>query len=568
MRPSNPSQALALCLVDELARGGVTHACLAPGSRSAPLALALASDDRIRVHVTLDERSAAFVALGLAKASGRAAVVVSTSGTAAANFFPAVIEAHQQRVPMIVLTADRPPELRQTGANQTIDQVKLYGDAVRWFCEMGAPEDLPASPPYWRSTAVRALATAEGSPPGPAHLNVAFREPLVPSTSRSFKTRIEGRPKGRAWAEHTQGIRRLDEARLVTLAEELTAADGVIVAGAGVRAPDAVVKLAETLGWPLLADPLSGARQGSNAISSYNALLRHAPFADEQRPHIALRFGALGISKALTEWLRAVPRHVLVDPDGWWVDPTRSVDELIHADEAAFCDGLIGRLEGPTDGSRLKLWVDADQRARAAIAEELKGTKQLTEPAVARELVAALPRGSDLVVAASMPFRDIEWFSEPRADLRFFGNRGANGIDGFLSTALGVAMASERPAYALCGDLSLLHDQNGFLSQETTGTQLTIVVVNNDGGGIFSFLPQASLPDHFEELFGTPHGLDLRRLAELHGLHHDLAKTPSELRWALEHRGGIRIVEVRTERAENVAIHQRLNRAVAARLGS
>ena len=566
MQATNPSEALAVCMIDELARCGVTDACLAPGSRSAPLALALANEQRIRLHVTLDERSASFLALGIAKSSQRPVVVLSTSGTAAVNFHPAVVEAHHSRVPLIVMTADRPPELRGTGANQTIDQIKLFGDAVRWFCEVGAPEDLQALVPYWRSTAARAAAVSQGSPPGPVHLNIAFREPLTPSAKPSLRSGIDGRPDGAPWLTYTPARKTLSDEDAAEIASELQDAKGVVVAGAGVREPGAVVRLAESLGWPLLADPLSGARQGPNAIASYDALLRTKSFAKKNLPKIALRFGALGISKVLAEWLTKVPRHILVDADGWWLDPNRSIDRLVVADESDFCK-TIGTRVGAEPGAWLKRWTEADAGARAAIGEILAEEPQLTEPAVAKELVAALPKGSDLVVASSMPFRDIEWFTAARDDVRFFGNRGANGIDGFVSTALGVALGGGRPTFALCGDLSLLHDQNGLLLQNRSKLQLTLIVVNNDGGGIFSFLPQAELPENFERLFGTPHGLDLRKFAELHDCHYEPAKSRGELLWALEHRGGVRIIEVKTNRSENVAVHQRLNEAVATRLG-
>ncbi|MGH2722560.1 MAG: 2-succinyl-5-enolpyruvyl-6-hydroxy-3-cyclohexene-1-carboxylic-acid synthase, partial [Actinomycetota bacterium] len=284
MRAENPSRALALVLVDELVRAGLTDACLAPGSRSAPLAMVLAGHPGVRLHVSIDERSAAFLALGLAKAAGRPAAVVSTSGTAAANFHPAVVEADLSRTPLLVLTADRPPELRETGANQTIDQVKLYGGAVRWFAEVGAPEARPASVGYWRSLADRAWALAAGG--GPVHLNLSFRDPLVPvREGDGFPYDLSGRPGGRVWTDVRAPSASLTEEDLDRLAGEIGAAErGLAVVGDGAAGAAPVLDLAQAAAWPVVAEAVSGLRRGPNAVSAYDALLRHAPFARTHRP--------------------------------------------------------------------------------------------------------------------------------------------------------------------------------------------------------------------------------------------------------------------------------------------
>ena len=484
--------AFARALVDEWARAGVHEACLAPGSRSAPLALALAAHDRIRVHVHLDERSAAFFALGTAKASGSPAVVLCTSGTAAANFHPAVLEASHSRTPLIVCTADRPPELRDTGAGQTVDQLDLYGRAVHWFCEVGVPEDHPSAAASWRSAAARAVA-------------------------------------------------------------------------------ESVDRVARAAGWPVLADPISGVRQGGNSVSTYEALLRSPRFAERHRPELVLRLGAAPTSKPLSAWLGPEVPQLLVDPDGAWLDPRRGVAERLAVDPepllAALADALASAPE--RDQSWLRSWQGAERAARAALDDLLDGWETLFEGRVARDTVDALPDGATLVVASSMPVRDVEAFARPRSGVHFLANRGVNGIDGFVSTVLGAAAASPGPTIALVGDLCLLHDASGLLGAAGRGVDATFVVLDNDGGGIFSFLPQAEQPEHFELLFGTPHGVDLAALPSMHGLPADRVEKAGEVVPAVEAAiaaGGVRFVIVPTERADNVRRHRDAWRAVASAL--
>ena len=563
-----PSRLFATTFVDELARCGIRHACLAPGSRSAPLALAFAEHDAISLHVCIDERSAAFLALGIAKATGAPVPVVSTSGTAAANFTPAVHEASNAGVPLIVLTADRPPELRDSGANQTIDQVKLYGAAVRWFSEVGLPEGQTGplqGTLYWRSLADRSVAEALGSPPGPVHLNVTFREPLVPNQELGTYMDTKGAPQGRPHTEVVRAPRSLSDADVAALADEMVSADnGLLVAGAGCDDPESVVRLASALGWPLLADPLSNARRGPCAIAAYDHLLRAQTFVEQHFPaELIVRVGSLGISKPLTSLARA-SKEILIDPHGAWRDPNRSVSRLIVADTGPLLSALAERMPQREPSSRLRAWTDADASARKALDEVLEASEDVSEPRLARDLVTALPDGSHLLVAASMPFRDVDWFSRPREGVRFLGNRGANGIDGHVSTALGIALGSGAPTFTLSGDLSLLHDANGLLAQDKDSVDLTLVVANNDGGGIFSFLPQARDPRYFELLYGTPHGRDLSMLAAFHGCEHVLLEKASDLEGALRRAGpGVRIIEARTDRARNVELHRRLEETVA-----
>ena len=566
LRAENPSRALALVLVDELARAGLTDACLAPGSRSAPLALALAEHAGVRLHVSIDERSAAFLALGLAKATGRAAAVVSTSGTAAANFHPAVVEADFSRTPLLVLTADRPPELRHTGANQTIDQVKLYGGSVRWFAEVGTPEARPASVGYWRSLADRAWARAAAG--GPVHLNLSFRDPLVPAKEGDgFPHDLSGRPGGRVWTDVRAPSATLTEEDLGRLAAEIGGVErGLVVAGDGAAGAAAVLDLAQAAAWPVVAEAVSGLRRGPNAVSAYDALLRHAPFARAHRPDLVLRVGRTGASRALGELLGPDVRQVLVDPGPDWPDPERSVAEVVRADPATACRDLAKAVARRERSAWLDGWLDAERRARAAIDVALDQGELPTEPRVARDLAAVLPPGATLVVASSMPVRDLDWFMAPRGGLRVLGNRGASGIDGFVSTTLGAALAGGGPTVALAGDLSMLHDQNGLLLARTEPVDAVFVVVNNDGGGIFSFLPQAAFPEHFERVFGTPHGVDFGAFAALHRCGYARIEAAADLAPAVAgatEAGGVHILEVRTDRAANVAHHQRVWRAVA-----
>ena len=542
MSETDLNSALTRTLVDEWARGGVTVAAVSPGSRSTPLALALAADDRIAVHVFLDERSASFFALGAAKASGRPAIVLCTSGTAAAEFHPAVLEAFHARVPMIVCTADRPPELRDTGAGQAVDQIKLYGDAVRWFAEVGAPSDADADGPYWRSIAARSVAAAGGPPAGPVHLNLAFREPLLPSGA--------------------------DVDRLAFLVAAETRGAIVVGWGAGVD-PEAVERFSAVARWPVLADAISDARQGPHAVSTYDALLRSPAVARSLRPDVVVRLGAPLTGKPASTWLDASVRQIVVDPDSAWLDPARASAERIVADPTALLDAVSKRGPARTQSFWLSSWMLAESAARRDLDRLLDSWVAPFEGRVARDLVAGLPVGATLVVGSSMPVRDVESFARPRTGVRFLCNRGVNGIDGFVSTVLGVAAATTAdPVVALCGDLTFLHDAGGLLGATRRGINATFVVLDNDGGGIFNFLPQAraGLAEHFETLFVTPQGVDLVQLAALHGIHCERVTAADELVPAVNRAmgaGGIRLVLVPTDRVDNVARHRHAWEAVS-----
>jgi 2-succinyl-5-enolpyruvyl-6-hydroxy-3-cyclohexene-1-carboxylate synthase len=572
---SGAGRRFALTLVDELARAGVTDACLAPGSRSAPVALALAEHPGIRVHVHLDERSAAFFALGAAKRSGRAVVALCTSGTAAANFHPAVLEADLARVPLLVLTADRPPELRGTGANQATDQLKLYGSAVRWFCEAGVPSEEPGAGRYWRSLASRALAEATGPPAGPVHLNLAFADPLVPPAvdgeARLAGAPLEGRAGGAPWTTTQAGVRVAAPDDVAALAEAVRSNPrGLLVAGWGADLdPAAVDAFAAASGWPVLADPLSGARRGPAAVSTYDGLVRAPRFAAAHRPSLAVRVGGAPTSKALTAWLDESIPQVLVDPAAGWADPARAASLRLTADPSGLLAATAALLTGFGDRASpwARDWLEAERLAREAIDGLLDEWAEPFEGRVARDLVEWVPAGGTLVVGSSMPVRDVDAFARPREGLRFAANRGLSGIDGFVATTLGVAAAGDEPVAALCGDLTLLHDASSLLGAAGRPRAAVLVVVDNDGGGIFSFLPQAQLPgDLFEPLFGTPHGLDLTALAAAARVPARVVEKAADLVPALDAAlagGGTQLVVVRSDRAANLARHRALTEAVA-----
>jgi 2-succinyl-5-enolpyruvyl-6-hydroxy-3-cyclohexene-1-carboxylate synthase len=561
MTELDANTAFAVAYVDEWARAGLTDAVVAPGSRSAPLALAFERDPRVRVHVVLDERSAAFRALGFGLATGRPAAVLCTSGTAAANFHPAVIEAAHARVPLLVCTADRPPELHDAGAGQTIDQTHLYGRTVRWFHEPGPPADAPGAGVAWRAAASRAFAATVGPTAGPVHCNFAFREPLLPTGAPLVDA--PGRADGRPWTRSTTAPRAPSAADVTRLAARVRACPrGVLVAGwgAGVM-PGTVGRFAAAAGWPILADPISEVRTGPHAISAYEALLRVPAFADGHRPDLVLRVGAALTSKIATAWFDPSVPQVLVDPHDDWLDPQHAASERAAVDAEALLAALADELAAPGASSWLDDWQRAERSARIAIDRTLDASPAPCDGLVARDLAAALPDGASLVVASSLPVRALEWCMAPRAGLRVFANRGANGIDGFVSTVIGIAQTNgSAPTVGLCGDLCFLHDSNGLLGATAPAT---FVVVDNDGGGIFSYLPPAELPE-FERLFVTPHGLDLVEVARAHGAAAERVDDVHKLLEAVQTPAdGPRVLVIPVDRAASVARHRALWDAVA-----
>jgi 2-succinyl-5-enolpyruvyl-6-hydroxy-3-cyclohexene-1-carboxylate synthase len=608
----NPSTAFATVLVDELIRCGLREAVVAPGSRSAPLAIALhaaSADGRLRLHVRIDERSAGFLALGLAKASSRPVVVVCTSGTAAAHFHAPVIEADESGVPLLVLTADRPPELRGTGSNQTIDQVKLYGDAVRWFCDAGVPEDRPGQAGYWRSMTARAWAQAAGDGggcPGPVHLNLPFRDPLVPDSAASpapgsLPEALAGRPDGAAWTAMAGGA----VSRGAVTAVEWTER-GVVLCGDGTADPDAAAALAEAAGWPLLAEPSSGARRGTAALSAYQYLLDSPEFLAAHRPDVIISAGRAGLTRGQQALLRGTagharrsgPRHVVLSQGpGRWSDPARSATVVADGIELRGGSGPAQSGDSSPSGpvpsgpvssgsvragsvlsgesgqsAWLRSWRAADAMARMAADTLLTAAGDLSEPLLARSVPAALPDGGLLWVASSMPARDLDRHMEPRSGLRVLASRGASGIDGLVSSAIGAALAHQSagggPAVALLGDLAVLHDAPGLmLGPAEPRPDLCLIVVNNDGGGIFSALEQSAFPGPFERVFGTPHGTDFERLAGAAGLPYARLDRLRDVPAALA-GSGLRMVEVRTDRDAGTRLRSSIGQACAAALAA
>ncbi len=541
---------------DELARCGLRHACTSPGSRNTPLLLSLVRESRIRCWSHLDERCAGFFALGAAKASRHPVAITCTSGTAAANLTPAVIEAAYARVPMLVLTADRPAQLRELGAGQAIDQVKLYGDAAKWFFEAELPEADEAGLRWIRQLACRAYWTALENVPGPVHLNFPLREPLVLDAPLPPDP-LPGRAGGRPWvvrepAPPSGPARRRElPARTVIVAGRDERGGGLGVAAAGLAARE---------GFPLLADPLSGARHGETAIGRYDLMLRSPRFTGGVHPELVLRLGDLPTSKPLRAWLaslRDVPQ-LAFDPEAAWQDPSAAVTEIDTGDPIA---GLAAcRRAEPADPSWLSSWRESD-RAVAASIEAVIGD-QLSEPLVAARLGEWLGPEVALLVAASMPIRDVELYLPARRELPYVvSNRGANGIDGTVSTGFGLAAAGSRPVVTLIGDVALAHDIGGLLAARRLGLELTVVLLNNDGGGIFHFLAVSGEADAFEEHVATPHGLSFAHAAALYGIGYERAGTEAELRAAIERgvgSGTTRLIEVRTERETNLALHRRL----------
>ncbi len=582
----NPSTALAVTLADELIRCGLTEVVLAPGSRSAPLAMEFhrrAERGDLRLHVRIDERSAAYLALGLAKAGGRPAAVLCTSGTAAASFHPAVIEASESGVPLLVLTADRPPELRGTGANQAIDQIKLYGDAVRWFSEVGVPEDRPgpaaqaAQAGYWRSLTGRAWGSASGAAgrAGPVHLNLAFRDPLVPDRAPApADEALDGRAGGAPWVRFAATPSGPGAALELPWTER-----GLIVCGDGLSDETAgqLLALAAEAGWPVLAEPSSGARRGPDALSAYQYLLAAPGFLAAHRPDVIVTAGRPGLSRGQTALLRGVTgpaRHVVIAAQpGHWDDPARTATDVAPAVRLA----PAASAARTPDTAWRREWRRADAAARKAVDALLDAEPGLSEPRLARDLAAALPDGALLWAASSMPIRDLDQQLAPRTGLRVLASRGASGIDGTTSAAIGAALAHQAagggPAVALIGDLALLHDSAGlFIGPDEPRPDLCLVVVNNDGGGIFSTLEQASFPGSFERVFGTPHGADVGRLAAAAGLPYQrITQFPQLVTqlagWAGWRRlagSGLRVVELQTSRTEAAELRTRLQQAATA----
>ena len=567
--------AFSQALLDELRAAGVAAVVVCPGSRSTPLTLAVARSG-LPYSVHIDERSAAFHALGHAKASGRAVVLVCTSGTAGANFLPAVAEASHARVPLVVLTADRPPELRAWGAAQTMEQRALYAGFARWSEETPCPSDGVAVE-YARALARRAVCAATGPAPGPVHLNLPFREPLVPDC-----VPMDVRAPAAGQAPAATAVTSAHEVSPDVVRMLLGVERGVLVFGPDAwdaSLADAAADLAGTLGWPAIADPASGLRAGTALegalIHSADVLLRDADTAEALAPEFVLRFGGQPTSKACNQWLArhgAAPVW-LADPAAGFRDPQHRAARVLRASATQVAAALRASGATPTVSTvawRTR-WQDADRATIAAVTKALQAEPRFLAPQLAQSLWAALPHGAALYAANSMAIREVDSFAGPRpAELRLLANRGVNGIDGQVSSALGAAAAHGRPTVLWCGDLTLLHDVSGLLAGRLHGGNLTVVVSNDDGGGIFEYLPVArAVPrEVFEPLFAVPHGLDLCAIARGFGWQASRAASVVEFEATLSRAlaGGLHVIEVPMDRAANTAFHATINAAVRERL--
>ncbi|MFW6002821.1 MAG: 2-succinyl-5-enolpyruvyl-6-hydroxy-3-cyclohexene-1-carboxylic-acid synthase [Halanaeroarchaeum sp.] len=580
MTAPNRNTLWARTIVDELANGGVGSVVVAPGSRSTPLTVAAARDDRITVYSHLDERSAAYFALGRAKRTGDPTPLICTSGTAAANFLPAVLEGDQSRTPMILLTADRPPELRDSGANQTIDQVGLYGSAVRDESDLPKPEPDDRKLRSLRTTVSRALATSKGTPAGPVHLNVPFRKPLEPvavpdDVPDSFADDHPLAARGRdgPFVTPTVGRPTVTDDELTDLVATIESADrGLIVAGPddtyGASA-SAIAALGEATGFPVFADPLSGVRYGphhhrATILGSYDGFLHPSAYANWPMPDIVLRFGASPTSKSLRTYLATSgARQFVVDPAGRWREATFTASDLLVADPGRLAETLAESVSRSPEwnwhetleGAAEQHWEMVEERADATL-----------EGSYLQQVVADAPDPATIVVGNSMPVRDIDRFGRPRdADLTVIGNRGTSGIDGTTSTALGAGSATDDPLVFVTGDLTYFHDMNGLLALDRFDLSATIVVIDNDGGGIFHMLPIEDHDPPFTDQFKTPHGVDLSATDGLYDLRfhavEGLQSFESRYRESLE-SSGADVIAVRTDAERSHRLREAIERDV------
>ncbi|WP_010288407.1 2-succinyl-5-enolpyruvyl-6-hydroxy-3-cyclohexene-1-carboxylic-acid synthase [Kurthia massiliensis] len=548
-------------IVATLYAAGVKKVVVSPGSRSTPLAYGFASTKEFEMYRHVDERSAAFLALGLAKESAEPVVLVCTSGTAAANYFPAIVEAYYARLPLIVLTADRPHELREVGAPQAIAQANLYGHHVKWAIDLPIPEETAETLPFVERHIARAVAVATQAPFGPVQLNVPFREPLL----IDFKEQLPAR----TFQRHFGAEVRPSQSALAFLTETMNETErGFIIIGETAQNTDidALWQFVRAVRWPVLVESLSHMRTNVPAdcaqyvIDQYDAILKNDTFMAHMTPQTVVRFGAQPVSKPLMKFLTAVkPMHyIVIDEDPKFRDSLHVATTHIEAAVGQWLTSLV-----VTATTAQTTYVEQWQRANDIATKHTDAyiEQQTDEGALAGVLFNHLPNHSDLIAGSSMPIRDVDtFFNKTDRDIRIFCNRGTNGIDGVVSTAFGLQYASKRDTYLLIGDLSFLHDTNGLIASRYQQSDLTIIVMNNDGGGIFSYLPQASVEAHYEELFGTPTALGFEHLAAMYDADYAKVTTKDELVNVLQtpKQKAIRIVEVMTNRADNITTHRKL----------
>ena len=558
-------------IASELARSGVRTVVVSPGSRSTPLTVAVDAHDDLQTISALDERSAAYFALGRARRSGEVTPLICTSGTAAANYHPAVVEADEGRVPLLLLTADRPPELRDSGANQTIDQTKLYGDSVRWYQELPEPAPRERALRSVRTTICRAVGTAEGTPSGPVHCNVPFRKPLAPTEEGDVPQELDalaasGRGPETAFVEQERGEPQLDDRGLRKLASSLSVDRGLIVAGPtdppGVD-PEAVTALSHAAGFPIVADPLSGLRFGGHTrvapVVACDGFVNSELTAAWPDPEVVIRIGASPTSKQLRNYLGGVEsRQLVVDPAGGWREAAFRATDLIVADPSRFCGRLAEVLQGAGAAAWRNRWQAAADTHQAVTAA---ADDQLFEGGIVADVVSETPDPSTVVVSNSMPVRELDRFGAPSTkSITTVGNRGASGIDGVVSTALGAAHGTTDHVTLVIGDLAYYHDMNGLLAVGRASVDATIVLINNDGGGIFHKLPISSFEPPFTEQFKTPHGLDFEPTGELYELDYECVESREAFRDCYSDAvdGGTTVIEVQLDAESSQAIREEL----------
>lgn len=552
-------------LTQVLQAQGVKHAVISPGSRSTPLAYAFA--EALDITVQTDERSAAFYALGLVKATEQPVVLLCTSGTAASNYHPAVTEAYYARLPLIVITADRPHELREVGAPQAIDQIRMFGEHVKESVDFPVPENRPDIMRYMEQRAARLLSSAKTAPRGPVHLNIPFREPLLidfqqQSETTRFRQAISGS------ASFTAPMKEFLE-QAARKAEK-----GLIIAGEQPPSCNKALfwQFAKKLQWPVICDPLSNLRSEVPAdcfdlcIDQYDAVLKSGRFCDTAAPDTVIRFGPQPISKPLSQFLKkACPQtYIVVDESPNYRDPLALATNHLQTADEALWQGTDIQLERTAYTAR---WMQANEQSAEVFSENRHFIGD--EGHAVRQFIASLPDHSDVICSSSMPIRDIDThFHKTEKDIALFCNRGTNGIDGVVSTALGIQKGRGRRTYLVIGDLSFLHDVNGLIISAMERTELTIVIMNNNGGGIFSYLPQASIAEHYEKLFGTPTNRTFEHIAEMYNAQYDAARSIAEFETALytKKTADLRIIEMFTNRAENVAAHRTVWKEVIKRV--
>lgn len=557
--------------IDELAKSGLAHAVISPGSRSTPLAMTVCEHPAIQEWIVVDERTAAYFALGMAKQTKMPVALICTSGTAAANYFPALIEAYYNRVPLIVLTADRPHELRDIGAPQVIDQIKLFGEHVKWFHEMSQPESTDEMLAYVRTTANRAIHIAKSGNPGPVHINFPFRDPLVPNFSIE---NLWGNNEDHSYHQLYEGKKQIREEVLHQFREKLiTMEKGLIVCGPqeDEATAEAIAKLADRWKIPVLADPLSQLRAGKHdkdvLIENYDSMFRDETLRNQLKPDFIIRFGAMPVSKYYDKFTseHQDARHIVVEPYEGFRQPTKQPTEIYYAHPVDFINGLLAITDWTGDQDWLTKWQQLNKKATNHI--EQSNVDQLTEGVAVRELIKAMPTDSLLYVGNSMAVRDLDtFFMRTDKQITLLANRGVSGIEGLISSALGAAATTTKRVTLLIGDLAFYHDLNGLLIGKQYELDLTILLMNNNGGGIFSFLPQANEPKYFEKLFGTPLHIDFKHAITMYQgtyrLVDDVVQLKKELQESYQ-RNGTTVIEVRTDREENMRWHRQIWQQIA-----